>query len=239
MLKYLKFYLLCCLVVMLCSNSVYAESVILNVLTEEIPPYQYYDKQQKQIVGTSTAVVRKTLNCSGYKNTISIYPWNRAYQQASKNKNTLIYSIARLKEREHQFKWIGIIGYTESYLYKLKHRIDIKIEKLDDAKQYHLGLLKDDFVTQVLNNNGFIEHKNYSLYLDAKSKLPMLFDGRYELIEGNPQVMKIQARMQKFNFNELVKMYPIIKKQPLYLAMNIDSDRTIVTKLQKCLQQQL
>lgn len=222
---------------MLSTEIVAADDFKLEVLTEELPPYQYYDDKHEQVIGVSTEVVRMILSCAGYKNKISIYPWNRAFQQASQNKNTLIFSMVRSKEREKRFIWIGILGYTESYIYKLKSRIDIKINKLSDVKLYRIGLLKDDFTTQIFLNNGFIEEKNFGLYLDAKSKIPMLFDGRYELIEGNPSVMKIRAKNQHFNFDDLVKVYPIIKKQPLYLAMNVNSDKTIVSKLQKCVHQ--
>ncbi|MEI8631015.1 hypothetical protein P4S72_00655 [Vibrio sp. PP-XX7] len=54
-------------------------------------------------------------------------------------KDILIYSIARTKERESLFKWVGPIAPYNVYLFKLKARSDIIVNTLEDVKKYRIG----------------------------------------------------------------------------------------------------
>ena len=42
---------------------------------------------------------------------VHLVPWNEGYQAALTGNNTVIFSTARLPERESSFKWAGPIVY--------------------------------------------------------------------------------------------------------------------------------
>ncbi|NQY93223.1 MAG: transporter substrate-binding domain-containing protein, partial [Campylobacteraceae bacterium] len=117
--------------------SLFLHSEEITIVTEEFPPYNYQvDGKMKGISSEIVLAVLKEINVTAK---IVSYHWSRAYVLASTKKNHLIYSIARIPEREELFHWIGTIAPYSTSFYKLKSRKDIKINSLDDAKKYTIG----------------------------------------------------------------------------------------------------
>ena len=69
--------------------------------------------------------------------------------------NSLIFSISKRVKREPLFKWIGIISPSRHSVFALKDRGDIKIESLDDLKEYAVGTTFGDARETYLLSNGF------------------------------------------------------------------------------------
>ena len=125
----------------------------IQVVTEDTS-YSYLENGK--VVGTATAVVEATLQRAGLTDyRIAIYPWARAYDMAQQQANVLIYLIARTPARETQFKWVGEIERIEHHFYKLRARADIQVHELQDAKQYSVGVMRDDLRHQYLLDQGF------------------------------------------------------------------------------------
>lgn len=125
----------------------------IQVVTEDTS-YSYLENGK--VVGTATAVVEATLQRAGLTDyRIAIYPWARAYDMAQQQANVLIYLIARTPARETQFKWVGEIERIEHHFYKLRERADIQVRDLQDAKQYSVGVVRDDVRQQYLLDQGF------------------------------------------------------------------------------------
>jgi polar amino acid transport system substrate-binding protein len=131
----------------------------LTVYTEEFPPFNY--TQQGKVTGVSTEVVEKMFATTEFKITIKSLPWSDTYERAQKEKNALIYSISRNKNREPLFKWIGIVTPTTYSVKALTPRKDIKIDRLEDMKRYRIGTNVDDVMEQWLLGKGF-ELSNFS-----------------------------------------------------------------------------
>lgn len=131
----------------------------IKVVTEEWPPYTC--SNNNEIVGVVTEIVRATLDRSGLDYTIEVYPWARAYEMARSEKNVLIYSIFKLPNRVDQFKWIEIDGLSVNmFLFKPKHRNDIELKTLDDAKLYRIGVTRETSTHHFLASKGFVEGEN-------------------------------------------------------------------------------
>lgn len=130
-----------------------AQAVDLRVYTEEFPPFNF--TQNKQITGVSTEVVTRILKDVGLSARIQSLPWKDTYSLAQKQKNTLIYSISRRREREKLFKWIGVITPTTYSVIALTSRKDIHISRLEDLKKYKIGTTEDDVVEKWLLSKGF------------------------------------------------------------------------------------
>ncbi|OQX02274.1 MAG: hypothetical protein BWK80_58225 [Desulfobacteraceae bacterium IS3] len=135
----------------------YGEEAI-TVVTEEYPPYNY--TEGGKVKGVSTEVVEAVLKLTGIKAEIEVYPWPRTYHLALNNKNTLIYSITRMPQREELFKWVGRIAPAENYLFALKERTDIQISTLEDAKKYKIATVQNDVCELYLLSKGFEKRKN-------------------------------------------------------------------------------
>ena len=125
----------------------------LTVYTEEFPPFNF--TQQGRITGVSTDIVQRVLSTAGFTVKIVSLPWESAYQSAQNEENALIYSISRRPNREGLFKWIGILTPTTSSVFGHATRSDIKINKLEDLKNYRIGVVKDDAREQYLLGKGF------------------------------------------------------------------------------------
>ncbi len=149
----MKFLHLCSVVfiLILSSNSIHAET--LTLFTEEFPPFNF--TEHGKIKGASTEVVEAVITKTGFEYEIKSYPWARTYRMSQREPNSLIFSISRRSKREGLFKWIGIIVPSVQSVFALKDRSDIKIEKLEDLKQYEIGTTIEDARETYLINKGF------------------------------------------------------------------------------------
>ena len=109
-----------------------------------------------RVTGPATAVVERTLAAAGIQDyRLELYPWARALDLAQHEPGVLIYLIARTPARETQFQWVGEIMRLRYYFYRLASRDEVRIERLDDARAYRLGVLRDDVRHQYLQQLGF------------------------------------------------------------------------------------
>jgi polar amino acid transport system substrate-binding protein len=125
----------------------------LIIYTEEFPPFNFIEKGK--VTGVSAEVVNRVMKATGMEYTIKSLPWTQAYNLAQNEKNALIFSIGRNKNREHLFKWIGILTPTTYSAMALKSRKDIKISSLDNMKKFKIGTTIDDLVESWLFEKGF------------------------------------------------------------------------------------
>ncbi len=152
----------------------------LTVVTEEYPPFNF--TENGHVKGESTEIVRAALKKAGIKAEILVYPWARAYAMALNKENVLIYSIARTPEREKLFKWIGPVATAPDVcLFKLKERKDIRIQSLDDAKKYRIGVVRGWADHQHLVKLSFERIDDVS---NDDANIKKLFAGRVDLIVG-------------------------------------------------------
>ena len=144
-------YFVALLILSVFAGKVQAED--LMVYTEEFPPFNF--TQDGKITGVSTEVVTRVFAAARLNTRIKSLPWTETYNLAQKQKNALIYSISRRKEREKLFQWIGVIVPTTYSVIALKSRKDFKISKLEDVKKYRIGTTVEDVVENWLLSKGF------------------------------------------------------------------------------------
>jgi polar amino acid transport system substrate-binding protein len=145
------------IVLVLLAGSAAAEPV--TVVTEQWPPYNY--AENGEIRGVMTEIVRATLETAGIPHEIRVYPWARAYKVAKNRKNVLIYSIFKLPNRERHFQWIPISGLsTKMYLFRPRFRDNIRVDSLEDARRYRIGVTRETSTHHFLLAHGFVEGQN-------------------------------------------------------------------------------
>jgi polar amino acid transport system substrate-binding protein len=163
----------------------------IQVVTEELPPYNM--TEQGQLTGMSTEVVRAVLKEVGVQANIQSMPWARAYDIALNSENVLIYSIARTRQREKSFKWVGIVAPMRWYLYSLPQR-NIQLRQLDDARRYQIATVQQDAGEQHLLARGFAIGKNLQSSNKYAHNYEKLTLGRVDLWIANELNARYLAR---------------------------------------------
>ena len=117
----------------------------------------------------------------------------RAIGMAEQQENVLIFSIARIPEREKRFQWIGpLFPFSES-LYKLKTRKDIQLTTLKEAMQYQTGVIRGYAVHELLKREGFADNIHLQLAKDQEQNLRKLFSGKTDLLARVPAAVDLEA----------------------------------------------
>lgn len=129
----------------------------LTITTEDSPPFNYPDPASKQIVGTSTEVVRKVLAAAGVEADIQLLPWQRAYAMGKDEPNTCVYSTTVTDERRPLFKWVEPINYDHWVVYAKPGSPAAAVTAIDEAKAKGLtiGGYQGDAVAQWLKAEGY------------------------------------------------------------------------------------
>lgn len=199
----------------------------ISIVTEDFPPYNYM--LNGKVTGLSTEVVQAVIKQANLKGVIKLYPWARSYRMAIYKKNHLIYSIARIPEREHLFHWVGVISPYRTSFFKLKERSDIKVSSLDQAKIYRIGSSTSDVNTIYLEKNGF---KNLQKVTDDVQNIKKLKLGRVDMIvyEENSFIYQVKKLGLKPSlFEQIYRLEELTDN--LYMALSKTSDLTLLSKL--------
>jgi len=126
-------------------------ALALKLLTEENPPLNY--TENKKLTGMGTDVVREMGKRAGMKLDFEVMAWDKAYEKAQADKETCLYSTARLSNRENAFKWVGPIAVNKWGLYALGG-FKPQIKSLKDARPYRVGGVERDAKTEFLKQQG-------------------------------------------------------------------------------------
>ncbi|TQV85575.1 substrate-binding periplasmic protein [Aliikangiella coralliicola] len=203
----------------------------VQVVTELFPPYQVIN-ENKGVDGWSTELVKAILAEAKVNYKIDIFPWPRAYRKATNNSSTLIYSLLRNKQRENQFLWIAPLCNIEVSFYKNKYRQDIEVDSLEDARNYVVGIGRDQAEFEFLTDNGFILDKNLIVASNYSQSRKMIERNRIDLIIASDNFVDILRSETIRSSNELELVYAIKElQQELYLAANINTPLSLVSEL--------
>lgn len=123
----------------------------LTLVTEENPPFNY--TEQGKVVGLSTEIVTELGKRSGVPLQIKSMAWEDAYVAAQRDKDTCIYSTARLENRERLFTWIGPIA-TNQWVLIAKSDFAGAVSKVEDARKYRVGVVAKDAKVEFLMEKG-------------------------------------------------------------------------------------
>lgn len=182
-----------------------------------------------RVAGTATEVVEKTLQAAGLTDyQFKLYPWARAYDMALKEPGVLIYLIARTPAREQQFRWAGEIMKIQYHLYRLRARSDIHVKTLADAKNYTIGVMRDDVRQQYLLTKGF-----YRLAVSAQSMdgFNKLIKGQVDLVpltEDDANTLCLQAHFDCAGLERVLTLDEA--SSGLYMAYSTSTEASIVQK---------
>lgn len=213
-----------------------AESIQLNLVTEEIPPMQIQLEGQPH--GYVVDFVRELIKEAASEvpvsqGTIDFMPWKRAMAKARTEPNILFFSLSRIPLREKMFHWIGEVAPYEVVLYRHITGPDTSPETITQLKDFRIGSQSGGSFEQYFARQGF----NLSKVSYNRQTIQMLRLGR---IDFAPQVSgSFFYRLEAMN--EAPEDYiPVIRvndlSKDLWLVASKTTDLRIVNALRNAYQ---
>ncbi|KPH58012.1 transporter substrate-binding domain-containing protein [Pseudoalteromonas neustonica] len=203
----------------------------LHVVTENFPPAQYLDENDR-LVGYVADKVRLVLDQAKIDYTLSVNNWSTVFNTALRDPQTCIFSVVRSSERENKLFWVAEIAELKTYLYALDSK-NITITELNDAKKMNVAVLKDNYSHQYLRSQGFEDGKNLMLINS--------FDNIFKIIKNRKSSIDLVVLPeQRVRYEEsinhvatsLKSVYRLnVEQPPLYFACNKNLDPSIKSKL--------
>ncbi|SCW67084.1 MULTISPECIES: ABC transporter substrate-binding protein [unclassified Pseudomonas] len=222
-----------CSCLLLASISLAGHADTIEVVTEDsLYAYQRDDR----VVGPGIRIAEETLRSAQLTDySLSLYPWARAYEKALHEPNVLIFPLDRTPARETLFKWVGEIHRVASRLYKLRDNRDITVSSLEQAKQYSIGVVRNDAKQIYLQQRGFTRlvisannHDNFQKLLNRQIQLLPMPENTARLMSKDAQV----------DFASLEEVY-ILDEQPhrVHLAFSLSTPDEVVAKAQRAFEE--
>jgi len=126
----------------------------LIYLTEQYPPFNYEEKGLIQGITVDLLEEIWKKNKLGLsREQIRLRSWTAGYQAALKKKNTVLFSMTRIPEREKLFQWAGPIAPTKVTVIARKDS-SVRMEKISDLRRYRIAVIRDDIGEQILVKRG-------------------------------------------------------------------------------------
>jgi polar amino acid transport system substrate-binding protein len=209
----------------------------LTAYTEEWRPFNFMN-ESNEVDGFTTAIVRKIAGDLDTRTDIQLVPWSRALDSTQRNKNSLIYSIYRVPERESLFKWVGPIYQVDTVLWGIQDR-DLPIKNVEDAKKFRITVQANSAYAIALENLGFNKDK---LILDyAQTDIKMVLRQQADLVPLSIfSIGKLNAQALEFSQSPRGKSgpavqwkaYALLSTANLYLAFNKETPDEVIAAWQ-------
>lgn len=216
------------------SNAIGQSLPKFKIMTEPWIPYQFEDENGdiKGIAADLLVLMLERVNSSQGRNDIKMYPWVRGYLNVQKQKNTILFSTTRTKERENMFKWVGPIFQNTTQLIAKKDSI-IEITTPKDLHKYKMGTVIGDVGEQYLQRYGFtleqMQRNNKSSYNITKLKL-----GRIDLVVQSWEGFASEAKAIGLNPDNFKGVFTVNTADICY-AFHKETPDWIIHKFQTAL----
>jgi polar amino acid transport system substrate-binding protein len=199
----------------------------VTFLTEENPPFNYTEAGKP--AGMSTEIVVEAARRAGVAADIRPMAWQAAYEQAQAAKDTCIYSISRLENRERLFAWVAEIGVNKWSVFG-KDDFAKPVKALTDLRPFKIGGISADSKVEFLRANAVTNIKEVS---DDAINPPRLFldpshpDHIDLWVTGEYSAKAIAAKAKAGP----IKLVYAVRQEPLWLACSPRTDRETLKRL--------
>lgn len=203
----------------------------LRAVTEQFPPYSY--EHDGRVGGISVEIVSEIARVARLSVEIEVLPWSRAYRQARRGENVLLFSIGRTPQRERELQWIGpIVPYPVSF-FSYGDSVPV-IQGYSDLVQYTVGVVDGDMRDQILSR---LEGLRIIRYRDSNRMLRALSVGAVDLApvpDLNLPYFAEHLGLDASRFRQVYTM-PELSSTGLYLATGLQTPAQIVERLRDAL----
>lgn len=210
------------------SISFAAPRQVLKVVTSDVNfPYNFVKNNQVQ--GLSVDVVNALAERLDMKLEIEVVPWTRALLTAQTQTSVMVFTLAKIPEREKNYYWIGPVTHSEEWLYKLKRRLDVQVKTIEDARRYLVGDEASNASIPSFNKLGIRVDTAPSMVSNCKKfKL-----GRVDLIPFDPDGVAAFASECGITVDEIEKTVRVNRDTALYFALGRSTPPELIHRLEK------
>ena len=204
-----------------------AQAQSITFLTEENPPFNF--TQAGKPAGISTEIITEMIKRADLKARFEILNWDTAYRRAQADKDTCLYSTARLAERERLFRWIGPIT-NNKWVLVAKSDFSASINNDADARKYKIGAIKTDAKAEFLRAKAItnISYSDNEVEIPPKLFLKKDDPARIDLwVSGLYAYQTVAAKAKVSD----VKTVYRVGEQPLFLACSPRTSDDVFNKL--------
>ncbi|VVM43390.1 hypothetical protein PS645_00366 [Pseudomonas fluorescens] len=229
----MQFRMTFCACLLLAVVSLQSSAEGIDVVTEDS---MYAYPSDGKVGGPGTRIVEETLRGAALTEyRLSLYPWARAYEKALHEPNVLIYPLTRTAVREDLFKWVGEIDQVAIKLYKLRGRIDIALDSLEDGKRYTVGVVRNDTKQIFLEQKGFTR---LVVSTDNHDNFQKLLNEQVQLLPMSENSARLASKDAQVDFSLLEEIFTI-EEQParIYMAFSRETPDEIVDKARRSFEQ--
>ncbi|WP_439860641.1 substrate-binding periplasmic protein [Pseudomonas sp. MBLB4136] len=200
------------------------------LLTENFPPYNMAVNgknyaREENLDGIAVDIVREMFKRAGIQYNLTLrFPWARIYKLALEKPGYGVFVAARLPEREALFKWVGPIG-PDDWVLLARADSSIRLNSLEEAKQYRVGAYKGDAIAEHLEEQGLQPITALRDQLNAEK----LMEGKIDLwATGDPAGRYLAKQAGIAGLKTVLRF----DSAQLYLALNKEVPDEVVQKLQ-------
>jgi ABC-type amino acid transport substrate-binding protein len=213
------------ILLMLSISTIIFSSDGILMITEDFPPLNYL--ADTKLTGPSVEIVREIAKSVNPTEEITVMPWSRGLALLKQDSNVCLFSMARTKQRENQFKWVGPIA-TKKYGFLAKKSRNLKINSLDNAKLYYVGAQQGGVTEEFLLAHSF---KNIDYATDPVLNFRKLNAGRIDLWYTSSTTPIILAKSENIDINNFEMVF-VAEETDLYIGFNIKTPDSVISKWQ-------
>ena len=201
----------------------------LRAVTEQFPPYSF--ERDGEIGGLPVEIVRELHRVAEMEVEIDVLSWRRAYRQARRRENVLLFSVGRTPDREDHFQWIGpIVPYVVSF-YGYGDRAPT-VRTWSELRNYRIGVVQGDMRDQYLSDAGGFRIVRFR---NSQGLLRALAAGEIDLapvVDLNLPYFLAHLELDATEFSH-VYTSPELSHDGLYLVAGPRTSRAIVRRLNR------
>ncbi len=198
----------------------------LTYYTEQFPPCNY--QENGTVKGIAVDLLTEITDKIGDKITpdkVNVLPWTEAYQTALNGSNIVLFSTARLPEREQSFKWAGPLFMDTCVLFA-RWDNTAPITTASDLNGYKIGVIKDSAAAMQLKNAGVAE-SNFVYFTNSSIILQQLLSGEIDFWCNAKVVGRTIAQQATGNYYAVKVVYHLDDYEYYYEFSRDVSDSTV------------
>lgn len=204
-----------------------------KIFTNTVPPIKW---ESDGLPGGITGdVLLRVMTDAGFKverGDTQAMPLADAYRMGKETPGSLILGLARIAEREDDFKWVGPIYDTYLGFIARKDR-HIRLDSVKDAEAYAVGSIRESASEKAAFKFGLSE-VGITRFLKAEEAIEQLVKGNIDLLVFPKTPAFYYLLQKKVKPSEFEFVYEM-KGTSLYFAFNKTTDDAVIEKLQDAL----
>ncbi|WGV99459.1 transporter substrate-binding domain-containing protein [Vibrio sp. YMD68] len=200
-----------------------------RIITEDFRPFAYPTENGK-VDGMAFEIVDWLLDDLNIDSDIEVLPWSRGISLTRTKENHVLFSVARTKEREKWFKWVGPFYSDKVSLYQLNEQ---QLSDKENIKENGLVVVSKGYPEeQILRDEGY---QNIVLSDNSGFALQMLIKRRGDYFPIGHAALPCLLAKNNLEATTLRATDVVLLTSHLYLAMSPNTSNEEVARWQRAL----